>query len=511
VKKSASARLNKMLLIHPPQAKPCEPPAGVARLAGALRGNGYQCTLLDANLEAQLHLLTGDITGEDTWSRRAIRNCRGNLAALRAPELYDNIDRYSRAVADLNRVLEITAPPNVSLNLANYQDLDFSPHRSSDLLEAAERHKDSIFFDYFSKRLDALLPSTSPTLVGFSLNYLSQAVPAFSMIGFLKRHFPQLNIVLGGGLVTTWLSSPGWRNHFSGLVDHLVAGPGEKPLLKILGDNNDFTHVTPDYQGLPLGDYLGPGLIMPYAASSGCYWNKCSFCPEKAEENPYVSLETDVVLADLFSLRKQYSPSLLHLLDNGVSPALMQGLVENPPGLDWYGFARVSHRLSDRDFCVALRRSGCVMLKLGIESGDQGVLDSMDKGIDLELVSKTLHTLKAAGIATYIYLLFGTPAESATEARQTLDFTVRHSDVITFLNLAIFNLPVNSSETAVLPIKKFGDGDLPIYSDFIHPVGWNRKEVRSFLDREFKRHPAIAEIIRRDPPLFTSNHAPFLR
>jgi hypothetical protein len=33
--------------------------------------------------------------------------------------------------------------------------------------------------------------------------------------------------------------------------------------------------------------------------------------------------------------------------------------------------------------------------------------------------------------------------------------------------------------------------------------------IRQFLDKEFKRHPAIASILRRDPPVFTSNHAPF--
>jgi hypothetical protein len=33
--------------------------------------------------------------------------------------------------------------------------------------------------------------------------------------------------------------------------------------------------------------------------------------------------------------------------------------------------------------------------------------------------------------------------------------------------------------------------------------------VRRFLDREFARHPAIRKIINRQPPYFTSNHAPF--
>ena len=50
-----------MLLIYPPMAKPCEPPAGIARLAGALRGHRIPCTLLDANLEGQRFLLAGQL------------------------------------------------------------------------------------------------------------------------------------------------------------------------------------------------------------------------------------------------------------------------------------------------------------------------------------------------------------------------------------------------------------------------------------------------------------------
>ena len=59
-----------MLLIHPPAAKGCEPPAGIARLAGAIRGHGLPCTLLDANLEGQMFLLASPPQGADTWSLR---------------------------------------------------------------------------------------------------------------------------------------------------------------------------------------------------------------------------------------------------------------------------------------------------------------------------------------------------------------------------------------------------------------------------------------------------------
>ena len=149
------------------------------------------------------------------------------------------------------------------------------------------------------------------------------------------------------------------------------------------------------------------------------------------------------------------------------------------------------------------------MLQLGIESGDQKVLDSEHKGIDLEVVSLALKSLKKAGIATYVYLLFGTPSESQEEARKTLAFTVQHAREISFLNLAIFNLPIYGQEAQELETRMHYDGDLSLYADFHHPRGWHRTRVRQFLDKEFKRHPAIAAIIRRDPPIFTSNHAPF--
>jgi radical SAM superfamily enzyme YgiQ (UPF0313 family) len=63
-----------------------------------------------------------------------------------------------------------------------------------------------------------------------------------------------------------------------------------------------------------------------------------------------------------------------------VSPKLLVALAAHPPGVPWYGFARVSEELTDPGFCSQLRQAGCVMLKLGIESGDQGVLDALNKG-----------------------------------------------------------------------------------------------------------------------------------
>jgi len=501
-----------ILLVHPPVSKPCEPPPGIARLCGALRAHGIGAEILDMNLGGLLALMERVGGASDTWTRRAVRNRAGHLDLLRNPAGYSDFSSYKRAVLDLNRLLQVFGNSRgLNLTLANYQSKAHSPLRSLDLIRAAENPEESPFHSFFEEVLPSVLEHRTPRMVGFSLNYLSQAVCTFAMIGFLRERFPGLPIVLGGGLVTSWVRRPGWRNPFGGLADSLVAGPGEMHLLSCLAKDSSAlkTHGLPDFDAFPLTDYLSPGLILPYSASSGCYWNRCLFCPERAEGNPYRPLGAEQVLRDLKGLSDRYRPVLIHFLDNALSPGLLMRLARDWRGVPWYGFARITDHLADLDFCLALKESGCVMLQLGLESGDPGVLERLQKGIDLRGASLALKNLKEAGIAAYVYVLFGTPAEGESEARKTLEFVARHNQEIGFLNLAIFNLPAYGEEAQNLETREFYEGDLSLYSSFDHPQGWNRDAVRSFLDKEFKRNPAIAPIVRRDPPIFSSSHAAF--
>jgi len=502
-----------MILIHPPVVKPSEPPPGIAKLSGVLTACGIRHHVIDANLEGLYHLLNKTITGPvgfDTWTRRALHNLSKNINGLKDWEVYTNIDRYKRAVMDVNRLISMPAAEyGVRMSLVDYQQKGLSPSKSDDLLRAAVHYEENPFYPYFSERIAQLIEREMPGFAGLSLNYLSQALTTFSIIGFIKKKFPAVKIIAGGGLVTSWMRSPTWRNPFTGLIDHLVAGPGEAQLISLLGKNTKMAgHYPPRHDSLLEGKYLAPGFILPYSTSRGCYWSKCSFCPERAEGNAYLQTHPDSVIDDLRALSKQVKPVLIHLVDNAISPAMMRKIAENPPGAPWYGFVRITPHLADIDFCQALKKSGCVMLKLGIESGDQEVIDSMNKGINLETASQALITIKGAGIATYVYLLFGTPSETVKEARCTLDFTVKHAEYIDFLNLAIFNLPLNSPEASGLSTGEFYEGDLSLYVDFKHPKGWGRRQIRQFLDKEFKKHPAIQQILRKHPPLFTSSHAP---
>lgn len=500
-----------VVLIHPPVAKPSEPPAGVARLAGALRAHGLGCKVIDANFEGLLDLARRQRDPQDTWSRRAHRHLERHLTALRAMDTYQHPDRYRRAVADINRLLYLAGEKNaIRVGLANYVDEQLSPVRSDDLIQAAQVPQRNPFYTYYRDQLLPRIESVSPDVVGISINFLSQALCAFALIGMLRSALAGTQIIIGGGLVTSWLQRPEIARHFEGLVDRMVAGPGESAIIEAVGGEAKPTSFLPDYDTLQDIDYLSPGWVLPFSASRGCWWRRCAFCPERAEKSVFHPLPHSVAADQLKQLCDDTHPSMIHLLDNAVSPALLKTLVKNPPGVPWYGFVRIGAPLDDPDFCRQLAASGCVMLKIGLESGDPRVLAALEKGIDLASATKVLANLKGAGIATYVYLLFGTPAEDEAAANNTMAFVSANSDAIGFLNLAIFNLPVASPQAEGLKLREFYQGDLALYSDFVHPKGWHRSKVRRFVDKQFKKHPKIQPILRRDPLIFTSNHAAFV-
>jgi hypothetical protein len=502
-----------ILLISPPVVKPCEPPAGLAKLAGALRARGVDCRVYDASIDGILGLLHQPVAADDTWSRRALANQAVNIDALRSLDLYLNRDRYKRVVMDTHRVLHMAGLEwETTLSLSNYGSSALSPVRSMDLVRAAEQCEANPFHSGFSKKLLALFEQREPDIIGISINFMSQALCAFAMIGFIRKQLPHVKIVCGGGLVTSWMNIPKRGNPFGGLVDEMVCGPGENRLIAICTDKQrrESSVTGYDFACDDMDRYLAPLRVLPYSTSRGCYWKKCAFCPETAEDAPYLTATPQAIVEDLRRVASQTSAGLIHFLDNALSPRLLAYLIDRPPGIPWYGFVRVTGHLTDPEFVRRLKASGCVMLKLGVESGDQMVLDALGKGIHIETVSRALDTIHGAGIATYVYLLFGTPPENEIRARQTLDFTLRHAASIDFLNLAIFNLPAQSDEADGLETVDFYEGDLSLYRQFIHPLGWHRDRVRRFLSKTFKKPAAIRRILNNDPPFFTSNHAPFL-
>ncbi|NOX33384.1 MAG: radical SAM protein [Deltaproteobacteria bacterium] len=502
-----------MLLIFPPVAKPCEPPAGVALLSSALKEYGLACHVFDANIQGLLYLINSDLVPVDSWSKRALKNRQKILSDLKDIRLYENADRYHQRVYDLNKLLSISVDKKrFKISLSDYSDSRLLAVNSKDLLKSARKYKENPFYSFFEDKLRSRVLNTGSEFIGISLCYLNQALVSFALAGWIKDNFKDKKIIMGGGLISSWMSRPDYNDPFDDLIDITIQGEGEKPLLGLFGKKNvRKRHFVPDYDFVKNDIYLAPGKVLPFRASIGCYWSKCRFCPEKAETRPYSSMRASNVLHNLKLIDEKYAPDYVHLIDNAVTPAFLKVLSKNKFKFKWYGFVRFEKELLDLDFCRDLKISGCDMLKLGLESGDQAVLEKMNKGTNLEMVSKILYNLNHAGILTFVYLLFGTSFEDREAAFKTLEYIKAHKEYIDYLNLAVFNLPKFSDDAKDLDTREFYNGDLSLYLNFKHPSGWDRRKVKQFLDKTFKKQLPAGSHVRKSPAFFSSNHAAFLK
>lgn len=526
-----------LLLIQPPALKPAEPPLALAVLLAHLRAKGVVAEAIDANLDAYLYLLdAGRLAARagsdiETSLSRALRHRNGSLELLRSAAAGKNFARYSTAVRYLNRLLAVwnSADGDERLTLGDYQHAGLSPFAPDDLARLVKGDARTLFGEYFREELLPRIVAARPRIVAISINFLHQALPAFELAGLLRRELPAVELVAGGGLVTSWqepLQAQGLRLP---PFDRLIFGPGEAALtalargeaaeVNILADQADIGFV-PDFSFAELNDYFSPQPVLPLSASRGCYWQRCLFCPEAtAPVHPYTALRPVELprlmrqLADRFGIRH------LQLTDSAIPVNLLKALADQADDLgdlNWFGFVRFEPLLEDAGFVARLARSGCRMLQLGLESGSQTVLDRLGKGIDLISASRILENLAAAGITSYVYIMLGTPGETAADAELTLDYLEAHAGLIGFLNLSIMNLPRASGLldnpqqygiAAATPID--AESPLGLYRPFRPEGDWDRAAARRFLDSRLLSSPAIKAIVNRTPPLFTSNHAIF--
>ncbi|HOX15361.1 MAG TPA: radical SAM protein, partial [Smithellaceae bacterium] len=121
----------KIILIHPPVTKPSEPPAGIAKLSSCLRANNVLHQVIDTNLEGIFYLtrsIARAAISSGRWNVRACKNLEADLNALQNLSTFSNQSRYSRAVLDINHVLNMAGKPyGVNLSLSDYTDSKRSP------------------------------------------------------------------------------------------------------------------------------------------------------------------------------------------------------------------------------------------------------------------------------------------------------------------------------------------------------------------------------------------------
>lgn len=77
-----------------------------------------------------------------------------------------------------------------------------------------------------------------------------------------------------------------------------------------------------------------------------------------------------------------------------------------------------------------LSDTGCLEVKLGLETGSPSLLKSMNKQLSLNKISSSLALLKDAGIQTKVFLMHGFPGESMSTTLETVEYLDKNRDKI---------------------------------------------------------------------------------
>lgn len=303
--------------------------------------------------------------------------------------------------------------------------------------------------------------------IGLSISYESQLIPSLLIAGLVKQERPQTEILFGGSFFYNYSEDFSKILFLSNLVDALIIGPGESILCSIaqnglekvvqsqefpvqkIGEHyvlkapeysDNILIYEPDFSDLNFDQYLSTSKAFPYMIRNQCYYGQCKFCNGDRDCGAVQNKQIETAFQSMMSIANQTGIRNIYIVDAALSPrdlrtiALMDGTEE----LFWIANGRFEHALDDLQLLQKLYKNGCRMLRFGLESGSQRMLDLMNKGTDIVLTSRILKNCHQAGILNHVYIMFGYWGETAADREQTICFLEENKEYIDSYSISIF-------------------------------------------------------------------------
>ena len=157
--------------------------------------------------------------------------------------------------------------------------------------------------------------------------------------------------------------------------------------------------------------------------SKGCPMG-CTFCEAgQTEYNPR-SVETVIdemqECYDKYGIREIDIFDYEFLINRKRSLGIMKEIQRRKLDILWACRARIDS--VDEEMLREMAASGCGRVYYGIESGDQGMLDRVNKGITVEQIRETIKLTREHGIRALGFFLIGSPGETRESIRHTVKF-----------------------------------------------------------------------------------------
>jgi len=191
------------------------------------------------------------------------------------------------------------------------------------------------------------------------------------------------------------------------------------------------------------------GHEIPVRAGMGCPF-KCRFCD-------FVGLHQvrlrriDSLLDELERIQTRFPGRPIWFSDDNLftnrrrTSQLCRGIIDRGLKFRWRAFFRAD--AIDEENAFLLAESGCVFPLLGVESGDDRILQSMDKRLSSEQVLRAVHSLDRAGVSTFSTIIVGFPGETPESVQNTASllnsYPTSNSTMHTYISFVFMPLPLS--------------------------------------------------------------------
>lgn len=296
-------------------------------------------------------------------------------------------------------------------------------------------------------------------VVGISAITSYQITDGIQLARRLRERYPHIRIVWGG-----WHPSlmPDTTIEHE-MVDTIILGQGERVFPMLLncirdkGDINDipnlvykddqnqviktkrveiepvanFKGIIHSYNLVDLNRYVnkvwGNERIIGYESSRGCPWS-CRYCSISSLYcHHWSALPAEQVVAEVKHLYENYHVDAIHFFDNNFFvdskrvEKICELIQEEDMKIRWDGTCNVKQFLGFSDeFMQQMIKTGFYRVIIGIESGDEEVLEKIDKKHNNEQVIKVIEKCKKYGIMPSLSFMVGFPWNPEKDFEETV-------------------------------------------------------------------------------------------
>jgi anaerobic magnesium-protoporphyrin IX monomethyl ester cyclase len=249
-----------------------------------------------------------------------------------------------------------------------------------------------------------------------------------------------------------------------GLVDCIVRGEGEIVLgnvMSALENGNSFSDIAAITYRKNGRIYINPGMglvedldSLPYPlrenysnnesnltlknktaasmiTSRGCPYD-CYFCASsKFSGRKWRARSPKNVVDEMESIIKNKQGEAIAIVDDNFTMnskrviSICDDIMKRDLKFQWWCMSRTDTIAQNPDMVRKMAKSGCITIFLGLESGDEEVLQNMNKKTTTAIAREAITQLNNNGIEAYGSFMIGNLKESEADIRRTIDFSKR--------------------------------------------------------------------------------------